>query len=210
MKFGIITAKRKSPTINRSIKSLRETGYGEVINIYAEPHELNIEDKGVNIKVNKEVLGCFRNFDNALKDLIKGGSEFICVLSDDVVYTRMLIKKIRLEDNSYSALYTPRGMARHRLKRGWNTFNKGWANAWGGLYMMHRDTAIKIVNHEFYINHLENYEANQQIDHCIPEVCFQLGINQYYHVPSLTDHIGIHSTIGHTHTQNEKGYMFQK
>lgn len=208
--LGIITAPRKDPTINRSIKSLRETGYNGVINIYAEPHELNIDDKGVIIKKNKETLGCFKNFDNALKDLIKEGSEYICVLSDDMVYHRMLLKKIRFEKNSYCALYTPTGMMRHRLKKGWSTLNLGWANAWGGLYVMHRDTAIKIVEHEFYIDHLENYKANQQIDHCIPEVCYQLGINQYYHNPSLTDHVGFHSTIGHKHTKNDKGLFFRK
>jgi len=55
------------------------------------------------------------------------------------------------------------------------------------------------------LNHLENYEANQQIDLAIPESVFQMGLKQMFHVPSLMNHIGHSSTIGHKHTHDNVG-----
>ena len=114
-----------------------------------------------------------------------------------------------LPDLGYAALFTPYGMNRYcGQKRGWTEFNKGWKNAWGGGYIFKTEVAKQVLEHDFYKDHLKNYKLNQQIDHCIPEVIFQMGLNQYYHNPSFLQHIGDISTIGHKHDRNNKGLNY--
>lgn len=206
--IGIITAKRKHSTINRTISSLRSIGIDSKIYIFSEPHELNITDKNVDIKMNKETLGCFKNYNNALTFMSEIDG-YIGVFSDDFIFSSQTLNRMRYSDGYY-AFYTPKGMSLNNdLSEGWNEVNKGWEGSYGGNYVMHSSVAKKIINHDFYINHLNNYEKNQQIDHCIPEVCFQLGIQQYYHRPSLSNHVGYKSTIGHKHTSWEDGLDFR-
>jgi len=105
VEIGIITTPRD--TINKSIESLRQS-YTQVINIYAEPGDYNIKDKGTNLKINKKQLGCFGNYHNALSDLVKTDKEHVLVLSDDFIYTKGLFKKIPFHGNyGYYALFTP-------------------------------------------------------------------------------------------------------
>lgn len=211
VEIGIITTPRD--TINKSIESLRQS-YTQVINIYAEPGEYNIKDKGVNLKINKKQLGCFGNYHNALSDLIKTDKEHVLVLSDDFIYTKGIFKKVPFHGNyGYYALFTPKGMTHPpcRLnKRGWNKINMGWKTSFGGLYLMKTEVAKQILSHPFYLNHLNNYERNQQIDHCIPEVCYQLKLDQWYSNPSLSNHIGFTSTIGHIHSKETSGLNFRR
>ena len=75
--------------------------------------------------------------------------------------------------------------------------------AWGGGYVFRRETALKMLEHPFMINHRDNYAANQQIDHCVPSVADQMNLKQMFYVPSLIKHIGYTSTIGHKHTYRE-------
>ena len=210
--IGIITSPRKDPTLNSMLTSLRKVGYKEKVFIYSEPQELTVKDQNVEIKMNDKQLGCFGNFNNALNDLIKvSPHEFICVFSDDFIFSSRMFSWIRHSWDGYYALYTPKGIRNQfQMKRGWNKINEGWANIWGGNYMMCKAVAEMIIKHPFYQDHLKNYETNQQIDHCIPEVCHQLKLNQYFHNPSLTNHIGIESTIGHKHSTHEEGLNFRK
>jgi hypothetical protein len=214
--FAIITAERETPTIYKSVESLRRVGYSGFIPIIAEPNANYEAIDGTNYLFNKTTLGCFKNFDRALKYLIKNSdAKYICVLSDDFLYTKDLFKnlsKILHNDNlGYAALFTPEHMRNQPCnvrKFGWNKVNLGWGTSWGGLYVFKKDTAKEIIKWEFYQNHLENYSLNQQIDHCVPEVCFQMGLDQWYHNPSLADHIGYNSTIGHEHTKLSRGLRF--
>lgn len=213
IEIGIITTPRINETLNKSIESLRQSFY-DVINVYAEPGEYDIKDQGVNLKINKEKLGCFKNYHNALSDLVTRGKPHVLVLSDDFVYARNLFKKIPFNPRcGYYALFTPTGMIHppcSLTERGWNKVNTGWKTSFGGLYLMKTEMAKRIMEHEFYQNHLNNYEKNQQIDHCIPEVCYQLGLDQWYPNPSLANHIGFSSTIGHIHSKETSGLNFRR
>lgn len=80
---------------------------------------------------------------------------------------------------------------------------------------MHTEVAEKVVENKFYQDHLHgrlsgkglpNYAKGKRIDHVIPEVIHQLGLRQLYHAPSLAVHIGITSTLGHRHTNNEEPF----
>lgn len=212
VEIGITTTPGRD-TINKSIASLRQF-YSGIIHIYGEPGGYKINDPGVDLKINKKKLGCFKNFHNALSDLVTYDNDHVLVLADDFIYTKALFKKIPFHGNyGYYALFTPKGMTHppcNLRKRGWNKINMGWATSFGGLYLMKTQVAKQIIEHPFYQNHLNNYKKNQQIDHCIPEVCYQLGLDQWYSNPSLANHIGYQSTIGHTHSKETNGLNFHK
>lgn len=212
LNLSMITTPRKRPTIDFSINSIRAAGYQDVITVFAEPAQYDIRDKGVDLHVAEKQLGCFKNFHRAFEWNSKK-QHFFCVLSDDFVYHKGALRAVqsRMDYESYHALYTPDGMKHPPCSikmKGWQTVNLGWANSFGGLYVMHSEMARKIIAHPRYQDHLNNYEKNQQIDHIIPEVCHKLGLDQWYTNPSLAGHIGVISTIGHI-AEKEKGLNFK-
>jgi len=196
--IGYITCPRAEDYLGKSVLSLENSDWDWEYLIY--------EDK------NKE-LGAFKNYHRALTDLIEvANSDYILVSSDDIVFCHNWVwyAKQRMNENSVVALYVPKGMtAIQNIRQGWNLINEGWEKSYGGQYLMHKDTAKRIVEHPAWIDHYENYTANQQIDHILPEVCYQLEVDQWYSNPSLCNHIGYISELGHVHTGNEQGLNFK-
>lgn len=212
LSLSIITAPRLRATLQLSMQSIRHAGHQGVINIFSEPGEYDFRDQGVRLFPSEAKLGCFRNFHRAFSWNARQ-QHFFCVLSDDFVYKKGVWKMVAklLDYESYRAIYTPAGMRFppcNFREKGWRTFNLGWANTYGGHYCMHSELARRIIAHPRYQDHLKNYAKNQQVDHIIPEVCYQLGVNQFYHNPSFCDHIGKTSTIGHQ-WNNSEGMNFR-
>ena len=202
LSVAVITAHREIPTLKYSIASLRKW-FKEKLYIYAEPAKYELSANDFIMEVHKNKKGCFKNFDYALKQLLKKENDYILVVSDDVVYYREIDKIIKdvIETNldGVYCLFANKGNVTSNTF-GWNEINQGWNN-WNGLYLMNKKTAEMIVNSETYIDHLENYAANKQIDACIGLCCKVLEIPMYFHNPSLSYTIGVTSTINH------KGYI---
>ncbi len=217
IEIGMITAPRKKPTIDLSMKYLRKAGFQEHVTVFAEPGDYKINYPNYTIKKNKVKLGCFKNYHNALSQVVNTDKDYVLIVADDFIYNKLtykhVLKAINSMDNyAYLALFTPHGMKHPPCQirgKGWVKVNMGWGAAFGGIRIMKTEIAKQIITHDYYLNHLENYEKNQQIDHCIPQVCFELGLDQYFHVPSLADHIGKHSTIGHIHSKETRGLNFR-
>lgn len=212
--FGIITAPRKQSTVQQSLDSALACGM-EDITVFAEPgvEELNGKHKRIN---NKDRLGAFNNHHSALKHLLTGHNPYVCVLLDDMIYSRnayAIVLKALEEDKmpfGYYAMIT----INHDVNNegisgsGWKQTNAGW-DCWGGLFVMRKDIARKLIAHPFYDNHLKTYTANQQIDACISETFKRMELPMYMHLPSLAQHIGETSTIGHGElTDARKAYQF--
>lgn len=149
--------------------------------------------------------GCFKHYYRVLSDLCDTDADIVGVFSDDVIFKGdWLTEATRMFNRNpyvgYLACYTPRGIAgKWQNKKGWNELKGGWATSWGGAYLMRREVAVKVLNHPYIINHRDNYEKNQQIDHAIPEAMHRMGYQQFAHNPSFMKHIGLFSTLGHKH-----------
>jgi len=154
-------------------------------------------------------VGCFKHYYRVLTDLCKSDSEYVAVFSDDVIYFNGWLERALqgfTEGVGYVACYVPTELAkRHEMAQGWNEIKGGWNDVYGGGFVYKRETALKLLQHPFILNHLANYEANQQIDLAIPQAMFEMGLKQMFHVPSLMNHIGHTSTIGHKHTYDNRG-----
>jgi hypothetical protein len=204
LKIGLTWIPRKTEYINRSLQTIGDVD----VTIYPDCLDkpdiccFDVVSLGYNI-------GCFKHYYRVLEHLTKSDADVIGIVSDDVVYCKNWHVKALEHINDgvgFVACYTPKGLAdRHGWKTGVHELNLGWAKSWGGCYLFKREVAIELLKHPFILDHLNNYEKNQQIDHAIPEAMYQMELNQLYIVPSLTNHIGVESTIGHKHRDIDKG-----
>lgn len=204
VKLGIRWYPRKVETIQQSLKSIGNVD----LTIYPD-FDSKLPVNGHNVVHLGGNVGCFKHYYRCLEHICDSDADIVAVFSDDMVYRRgwlnTAISKLT-KDVGYVACYVPKGIQlRYRWRRGWHELNQPWDAAYGGGYIYRREIALKMLEHPFMINHRDNYKANQQIDHCIPSVAYKMGLKQLYYVPSLMNHIGITSTIGHVHTPMEKG-----
>ncbi len=213
--ISIITAPRNRQTLKTSVNSLRRSGFEGNITIFAEPETKYIPLDGTYWLFNGKNYGCFKNYTQALHWLVDNSElPYVGVFSDDFTYSRMAYRDAcRYISNANEfgslALYTPTGMKPIVHKKGANIINEGWGVTWGGNYIFKKEVAKQLLEHPLYVDHYNNYEKNQQIDHLIPKVLKELKLDQLFINPSLCDHIGFNSTIGHTHTHREKGLNFR-
>lgn len=207
--IGYTLAPRAETYINRSIASLRAAGFCEKIYIYAEPWEYTIKDDNFEMIVNKNNLWCFKNYDNALSSLIKKNKKYVWVLQDDFVImpeTKTKVAEFILDSSEFGYLSINTPFRFPDIHCMWWNISALWWGARPANYIMRTDTAIEVQNHPFYINHLENYEDNKQVDACISECMKQLWKTMYYHNPSLSVHIGKESSIEHIDEYNGMRY----
>jgi hypothetical protein len=198
----MMTCEREEPTVQTTIDSLMQVYNG-----------------GFDLVEDKERKGAFQNYDKCLRMAYDSGAEFILVSSDDFIFYdfQHQCEQHLIDGVGYIALWTPIGVAeRYKFQLGWNEVVGGWATSWGGQYVFKREVLKHILEHPFYIAHLNgtldgsklfNYHPKKRIDHVIPEVVHQLGLKQLYHAPSFVQHIGYTSTLGHEHTRLENGYL---
>lgn len=204
VELGMMWVPRERETVNVSEKWI-----GRPITIYPDGYKYKHYTTNKIVELGENV-GCFKHYYRVLSDLVKKDCDIVGVLSDDIIYKDNWLETALTgfdSNTGFVAIYTPKGMGfGFNLKDGWNTINKGWGGTWGGGYLFKKEVAIKLLEHPFILNHLENYAKNQQIDHAIPEAIFQMGLDQKFHAPSLCNHIGYTSTIGHTHRSVDNAY----
>jgi hypothetical protein len=210
--IGITYVPRKTETVRGSVNSLLEVSARHEVDLSFYPDGCEMHHHFVPAYPTPERVGCFRNFARALTHLCESGADVVAVMPDDVLYYPFAFAHISegltTQNIGYCAAYTPRLLGqRERMKRGWNEVKGGYYSSYGGGYFFPIDVARAVIAHPFFINHRDNYAPNQQIDHCIPEVVHQLGLRQLFHGPSLIQHVGLTSTIGHKHTSNERPFM---
>lgn len=206
IKIGVRWYPRKQETIYRSVASIGNHD----ITVFPDGVKLPRETKYPSVYLGDNV-GCFKHWYRVLEYLVQQDCDYVAAFSDDLVYKRNWFETVKQQidrkDVGFVACYVPQGVAnRYGWRKGWYELNQGWAAAWGGGYIFRRDVAERLLEHQYIIDHRENYKANQQIDHAIPEAIHRMGLKQMYYCPSLIDHIGKYSTIGHSWRRMDRGY----
>ena len=201
--IGVMWYPRKQEAFEKMEQSI-----GEPFTVYPDFDTFKFKTKQP-VKFLGGNVGCFKHYYRVLEDLCNSESEYVAVFSDDVIYFNGWLERALqgfTDGVGYVACYVPNELAkRHEMVQGWNEIKGGWNDIYGGGFVFKREIAKELLQHPFILNHLENYEANQQIDLAIPESVFQMGLKQMFHIPSLMNHIGHSSTIGHKHTHDNVG-----
>jgi hypothetical protein len=200
--FGIITAPRQLPTLAYSVQSLRKV-IDCYLTVFAEPGRHCIEGHSINLLVNSERLGALKNYDHALRWMLKHGKKpYICILEDDYLYNKSLVDRLHEivaheGEFGYYNLFTNANnpLLKTMNEKGWHKMDLGWHDAWGVAYVFQRLTVEKLTAHLTYKGYFEKTDRN--IDAVVSETLKQLGLPMFYHNPSPACSFGIVSTLGH-------------
>lgn len=217
LSIGMTYKQRRKETIGKSLNSLRNAGFTDPVYIFSEPNP-GVIPEGITVLQNETNLGCSANFLNALSWLVKNtDSEYLAIVQDDVVYYRnakeewlkhVAITKETNRNVGYWSLYLA---TKHRdltvgKDYGFLYHEIGWC-FWGALaYIFTRQSATDLINDDQFISMVNGNHKN--VDCAVGTVLLKQGKRCYFSYPSLTNHIGTTSTVGHKHFHMNDGYKF--
>jgi hypothetical protein len=213
--IGVITTPRGHLNETRVISELREGGFDETVHVFCEPGAAGFDDTAsVETHVNVERLGALGNWAHCLRWLYDNvESDYLLISEDDVEYCRgaktALLSGLRVFRNfGFLSLYTPKRDALHAGQcEGWFQANHGRKACGTQSMCFSRDSAEILLG--FPRLHMDN-QISGPTDSIVSE-CFLLrNIACFYHRPSLTEHLGRISTIGHKWQECHTGLDYDR
>jgi hypothetical protein len=215
--IAMTTAPRRRPTLPTALASLRAAGFVEDVYLFAEPGTFDQvrrpRDARTIVHENGSTRGCFRNWRRAVKRLLsRTSAPWILVVQDDATWVPWAADLLRAQmiarRGARVGVLSPYVTGKDVLPTfvdGWNECRVGWT-FWGALaFAMPRDAAEDLLRHPRFTNH----RGAQQVDAVVSASMLDLGRPIYVHVPSLVDHVGDTSTVGHDDIVGAiRGYRF--
>jgi hypothetical protein len=203
---GVITAPRPVPTLPQTLAELRRAGFCQDLRVFAEPDALVPEHPRVAVVRNPVRLGVWGNWASAARRMLADTSApFVLICEDDVRFSSCAALALQYAIDTlphstwgYASLYT----ARHNLRYsdgvvGWRALSVG-PGTWGALaWCFTRKGLADVLNSRTVRGHTRSNGTDSVVSAALNE----LGRVGYFHVPSLSDHIGgDNSTQGHRHS----------
>jgi hypothetical protein len=214
---AMTTAPRRAPTLPRALSSLRRAGFDEVVHVFAEPGTWGQvprpSEESTVVHDHSATLGCFDNWRFALTCLLsRTTAPWLLVVQDDAVWAPGSASALRAETvarqdlrTGFLSSYVTASDVPPGSIDGWNECRSGW-NLCGALALcVPRDAAGELLRHHRFVRH----PKREQVDAVVAESMLDLGRPSYVHVPSLVDHVGETSTLGHDDVSPKlRGYRF--
>lgn len=216
---AMTTAPRRMPTFHRALLSLRRAGFSEHVHVFAEPGAWSQiprpHDERAVTHDHAVTLGCFENWRHTLTYLLEQtAAPWLLVVQDDAIWAPKSANTLRAATVTRNDLGTgflspyvnandvPPGSV-----DGWNECRSGWY-LWGALALcIPRDAATALLQHPRFVKH----PVDQQVDAVVAASMLDLERPSYVHVPSLVDHVGATSTLGHDDVASKlRGYRFEE
>lgn len=218
--IAMTIAPRRRPTLHESLASLRGAGFTEDVRLFAEPgtfdHLSRPTDARTIIRDNPSTQGCFHNWRQAITSLLsETDALWLLVVQDDAVWApgsadilrEHMVARQDLRTGFLSPYVTDKNAIEAAFVDGWNECSIGWT-FWGALaFCMKRATAEELLRHPRFAQH----QGTQQIDAVVSASMLDLDLPSFVLVPSLVDHIGDTSTVGHDDVAGTlRGYRFDE
>jgi len=214
---AMTTAPRRRPTLHRAIASLRTAGFSEDVRLFAEPgtfHRLRRpSNPRVIVRDNSSTRGCFGNWRQAIERLLsETTAHWLLVVQDDAIWApgsaAVLRAQMAAREEPRTGFLSPYVTGKDVSKTfvdGWNECRVGWT-FWGALaFCMKRVAAEELLRHPRFARHA----GTQQVDAVVAASMLDLARPSFVHVPSLVDHVGDTSTVGHDDVAGKlRGYRF--
>lgn len=202
--IGMTTAKRRVPTLSRSLDSLSQAGWdSREVHLFSEPDALpagSTFNGPVTIRGRK--AGAFPNWYLALQELVltQPAADGYLLLQDDVVFCRGL--REYLEDElwpdsaaGFVSLYCGKLQSNPDQQQGWVQLHPH-GDLFGALAVAFSAGAARaILLHPMLQRHRESGSGTYGIDFVLARWATESQMPSYFHVPSLVDHIGVTSAI---------------
>jgi hypothetical protein len=215
--IAMTTAPRRRPTLPQALASLRKAGFCEDVHVFAEPDTFvslpRPNDVRAHVHENLTRRGCFGNWKHALEYLLsRTTAGWVLIVQDDAIWelgaADELLLAMRARQELRTGFLSPYVISKDVEKGsidGWNECRAGWL-LWGALALcMKRVAAEELLRHRRFRKH----RGTQQVDAVVAASMLDLGRPSFVHVPSLVDHIGATSTLGHDDVASRlRGYRF--
>jgi hypothetical protein len=213
--IAMIAAPRSVETTDSSLTSLRRGGFGQTIDVFAEPGTAIAKAEGVVIHENTARLGPWRNWRQAAEWLLESTTApYLLICEDDIELAgdaalglQHAIDSLPRERWGFASLYTPRWNLRNHVARtGWQAVDLR-DGGWGSLaYCFTRESLEDFL----HCTVPQAGNANGDADVLAITVFAALQRHCYFHVPSLCAHTGDGiSTLGHPRSSETEAIRFQ-
>ncbi len=217
--IAMTSAPRRAPTVHRALKSLREAGFREAVRLFTEPGTFaqlpRPRDERTIVHDNALTLGCYNNWRCAITHLAtRSAARWLLIVQDDTIWqpgsaTTLFAEMVARQNQRVGFLspYVTESDVPSGSVDGWNECRSGW-NLCGALALcMKREVAAELLRHPRFVEH----GSREHVDSVVAASMLDLGRPSYVHVPSLVDHVGETSTIGHDDVSPKlRGYRFGK
>jgi len=219
--IAMTTAPRRAPTLHRALSSLRQAGFNERVHMFAEPGTWDQVSRPKDARTttidHATPRGCFVNWRHALQHLLtRTTASWLLIVQDDAIWgpgaahtlraTAAARQKLR---TGFLSPYVATNMVPPGSVDGWNECRLGWDYCGALALCIPRSAAKDLMQHRRFVKHLAKHRMNQQVDAVVGASMLELGRPSYVHVPSLVDHIGMTSTLGHDDVATwVRGYRF--
>ena len=216
--IAMTTAKRAVSTLERAYQSLRAAGFDEEVLVAAEPGtvipDAVAHDSRARVLMNEKRLGCFSNWKHACRTLLKTSAQWILIVQDDAIWQRGSAHILRQQMKERSGVRTgfiSPYLSVQNLKKsfidGWNVTDAGWGLFGALAFCMERDAAEDLLKAGRFVKH----PGPKQVDAIVGLTMLDLRRPCFVHLPSLVDHIGETSTVGHEgRTRGRVGHRFRE
>jgi hypothetical protein len=192
-------------------------GFYEDAHVFAEPETFRQiqppNDPQTCLHMNTFRRGCFANWSSAIQYLLSSTTaQWLLIVQDDAIWfpgsadiLRIQMAARQEQRTGFLSPYVTAKDVADTFVDGWNEYRGGW-NLWGAIALcMKRDAAEDLLRHSRFVQH----QGTQQVDAVVAASMLDLGYPSYVHVPSLVDHVGETSTIGHDDVAgNLRGHRF--
>lgn len=216
--IGMIACPRNDVDLVRILMNLRHGGFTEEVHIFAEPGTVYPRpSEGICWHENEHKLGGFRNWIGCMDWLwTHTGARYLMICEDDVDYARSSREKVneilKAEPLSVLSLYLAKRYAKQVGDR------QGWLNHHYGAHMF--GTLAMIMPREFVRQFLDSQNvanAKQQKRQVSYDCLLYNWLAETQrarlcraHRPSLADHVGPHSNLGHRDGPHRRGMDFRR
>ncbi|MGL4464397.1 MAG: glycosyltransferase family 2 protein [Planctomycetia bacterium] len=209
--IAMTTAPRGVPTLDACLDSLRLAGFDQPVHLFAEPGAPSDDwtRPGVVLHRNERRLGCYPNWLRAAEHLLSATDKpHLLLLEDDGEFCRgaaaaLYFGLAHLESIGCLSLYTPA----HNRRAGRHT-ETGWfplraPDRWGTVAQCFPRSVLERFVREADRSHADGTDRH------LEAFLGRRGLRWYSHAPSLADHVGECSTLGHATGPANAGIGFR-
>jgi len=213
--IGMITCHRPNVDVHEAVGQLRWGGFEDVLHLFCEPGTPELRPlPDVVVHHNERRRGVLGNWAHCLAWLLDHTSaEYLMVCEDDVAYARGARRAWHealgaFDRVGFWSLYTPRRdqtLVGHN--QGWVASNRG-RDSWGTQAMCFPRSSAQILLEYAPLHNEDQFRG--PTDAIVAQCFVDAGLPCYYHSPSLADHLGRVSSVGHNWYDEHVGLDFNR